>query len=225
MLGWYKHIYLDFQVAHVLYSTNDLVGLILGHRLRRCPNSKAPLYNASCSHGLNRHETLPQCWIDVDPQSKMRSKMNPPSGACRIQLTLSEAVEFAEERSQYPSFSEVIHQMHPGAGECDQQVRNGEVHDVEVSGSPHPLVAPYRDNNSDVTQQRHQDQGYVKRRLDTHLPRRFRDDRYRICVVAHVLVQGVMVDIRHFRSRVISNDVITWMTFTCAIQKDNRVVK
>ena len=69
-------------------------------------------------------------------------------------LTLREAVDLTEERSENPAFGDVMYEVNPGAHRSDEYVRNGKVDDEVVGGRVHPLVASYDHYDGDVADQR-----------------------------------------------------------------------
>ena len=79
--------------------------------------------------------------------------------------TLREAVEFAEEGAEHPSFGEVVDEVDPGTGRGDHDVGDGQVDDEVVSGRVHALVACDDEQHGHVADQRQQNHDTVHRRL------------------------------------------------------------
>ena len=71
-----------------------------------------------------------------------------------MSLTLSKSVEFTQQRSEDIGWrGEVIHQMDPHAAHTDENVRDGEVGEVEVDGDAEGPLDAHRYHHGQVAKQ------------------------------------------------------------------------
>lgn len=116
---------------------------------------------------------------------------------CLILLTLSETVDFTEERSKNPSVGQIIDEMNPRAADRDQDVGYGEVDEEIVSRRVHSMVSPHDVDDQSVPNQRQRYDGAVRCHLESHFIGRLQRFIQRIELLADVYIRRLLLVSEH----------------------------